>query len=261
MAFDFSISPEILRKRLTAFWRESLRIERTARGLIFTMPISYPDGWQVVLELRQLTPQSFDLNDRGRTLAWLQGQGLNVQAEAVKAHLQRLSVEHSLTEQDGVFHRWLDKQIDATDIHVFAEGLAAVGRLDLLNEHRIAEENVANATLQRVFQDAGLKPERNYKLSITPDRKVTVDFFVEQRRPLALQILKTRSDLTGTMERWGYRWDELKKAHQGLASVMLYDRNTQVIGSYERHIGESRCELFCGYDETDRIHAVLESVR
>ena len=65
----------------------------------------------------------------------------------------------------------------------------------------------------------------------------------------------------GTMEKWGFRWHELKKSYLGLAPVMLYDRNTQLIDSYSRHIGETECELFCGYDETDRIHQVLESVR
>ena len=28
-----------------------------------------------------------------------------------------------------------------------------------------------------------------------------------------------------------------------------------------RHIGETECELFCGYDETDRIHQALDSFR
>jgi len=42
---------------------------------------------------------------------------------------------------------------------------------------------------------------------------------------------------------------------------MLYDRNTQLIDSYRRHIGESECELFCGYDETDRIHETLTALR
>jgi hypothetical protein len=63
------------------------------------------------------------------------------------------------------------------------------------------------------------------------------------------------------MEKWGFRWHELKKSYPGLAPVMLYDRNTQLIDSYSRHIGETECELFCGYDETDRVHRILESIR
>jgi hypothetical protein len=90
---------------------------------------------------------------------------------------------------------------------------------------------------------------------------VTVDYFVLVKRPLAVQLIKKKSDVSGTMEKWGFRWDELEKAYSGLAPVMLYDRNTQAIDAYSRHIGESKCELFCGYDETDRIHDTLESIR
>ena len=43
--------------------------------------------------------------------------------------------------------------------------------------------------------------------------------------------------------------------------VMLYDRNTMLVDSYSRHIGEEKCDLFCGYDETDRIHEVLEKAK
>lgn len=261
MSGDTSLSPDSLRAQLTSFWNGALEIETTARGLVFTMPVSYPDGWQVILELSQKMPGGYFLNDRGKTLAWLGGRGLNVETDAVKAHLQRLCAEHYLTLEHGVLQRWLPAPLDPTDIHVFAEGLVAISRLDFLNEHRVAEEDIADATVRRVFHDAGLEPEPNHKLFITKERKVTVDYFVERKRPLAVQIIKNKSDFTGTMEKWGFRWDELRKAYHGLAPVMLYDRNTQLIDAYERHIGETKCELFCGYDETDRIHQVLESVK
>lgn len=261
MSGDSSFSPDSLRALLTSFWNGALEIEPTDRGVVFTMPASYPDGWQVVLEISQKTPGGYYLNDRGKTFAWLGGRGLNLETEAVKAHLQRLCAEHYLTVEHGVLHRWLPAPLDPTDLQVFAEGLVAISRLDVLNEHRVEAEAVADATVRRVFHDAGLEPEHNHKLFITKERKVTVDYFIERRRPLAIQIIQNKSDFTGTLEKWGYRWDELKKAYRGLAPVMLYDRNTQVVEAYERHIGETKCELFCGYDETDRIYRIIESVK
>jgi hypothetical protein len=155
----------------------------------------------------------------------------------------------------------LELPLDVTDIQVFSEGLVAISRLDILNEHRAAEEDVADNLVQRIFSDAELSPKRKHRLYITKERGVSVDYFVEQRRPLALQILRTKTDFSGTMEKWGFRWKELKINYAGLAPIMLYDRNTQIIDSYSRHIGESECELFCGYDETDRIHDTLKSLR
>ena len=134
-------------------------------------------------------------------------------------------------------------------------------RLEILHDVRPAEANIADSIVQRTFKDAHLEPTRHHKLNVTKERTVTVDYFVREKRPLAIQLIKTRSDVSGTMEKWGFRWDELRKAYDGLAPVMLYDRNTQVIDGYSQHIGETKCELFCGYDETDRIHRVLESIR
>jgi hypothetical protein len=261
MSTETKLTSTDLRGLLTSFWDEALEIESTAKGLLFTMPASYPDGWQVVLELSQKTPKGFRLSDRGKTLSWLSGQGQNIETNGMKHHLRRLCAEHSLKEEHGVLYRWLELPLDATDIHVFAEGVVAISRLEILNDHRAAEEEVADSTVQRIFSDAGLSPKRKHQLHITKERKVSVDYFVEQRRPVALQILRTKSDFSGTMEKWGFRWHELKNNYAGLAPIMLYDRNTQIIDSYSRHIGESECELFCGYDETDRIHETLTALR
>lgn len=250
-----------VRDLLTSFWCDTLEVELTRDGLVFTMPMSYPDGWQVVLEIIQKTPKGFYLNDRGKTLSWLTGQGQNIETEAMRLHLDRLCAEHCMMEEHGVLYRWLGYPLDAADIHVFAEGLVAVSRLEILNDHRAMEEDVADITVQHILKDAGLNPKPKHRLQITKEREVSVDYFVDQRRPLALQIVRTKSDLSGTMEKWGFRWKALKQNYAGLAPIMLYDRNTQIVDAYSRHIGESECELFCGYDETDRIHYTLSSLR
>lgn len=258
---DTSFSIPQLRDLLTSFWSGALEIESTPRGLLFTMPVSYPDGWQVVLELSQKTPKGFYLNDRGKTLSWLMGQGQNIETDAMKAHLRRLCKEHFMELEEGVLSRWLEAPLDAIDLQVFAEGLVAISRLDILNDPRPTEENVADQTVQRIFHAARLPTKRKHQLNITPERAVKVDYFAEVRRPIALQILRTRTDVSGSMEKWGFRWHELKRNYHGLAPIMLYDRDTQIIDPYSRHIGETECELFCGYDETDRIHEALEALR
>jgi hypothetical protein len=261
MSVDTLISPTALHALLTSFWGEVLEIEPTAKGLLFTMPASYPDGWQVVLELSQVTPKGVRLSDRGKTLTWLTGQGQNIATDTMRHHLKRLCAEHSLTEEHGVLCRWLELPLDASDIHVFAEGLVAVSRLDILNDHQMAEEDVADRMVKRILSDAGLEVKRKHKLNVTKDRAIAVDYFIEQRRPSAIQILRAKSDISGSMEKWGFRWHELKSNYTGLAPIMLYDRDSQLIDPYSRHIGDTECALFCGYDETDRIHDTLNSLR
>jgi hypothetical protein len=132
-----TLSPNDLRALLVSFWGESLAIEPTATGMLFTMPASYPDGCQIVLELGRMPPRGVRLSDRGKTLSWLAGQGQNIETDAMRRHLKRLCAEHSLTEEHGMLVRWLEVPLNASDIHVFAEGLVAVSRLDILNDNRI----------------------------------------------------------------------------------------------------------------------------
>lgn len=261
MTVETELTPTRLRESLNTFWDAALSVETHRDKLVFTMPASYPDGWQIVLEISQKTPKGFRLSDQGRTLAWLTGQGQKVDTDAMRRHLERLCQECRMNLDGGEFFRWLEAPVDGTDIQVFTEGLVAASHLHVLHEHRAAEENVAETLVGRVLVDSGLKPDRNRKLSITKERKVTVDFYAEAKRSVAIELIKTKHDLSGKMERWAYRWDELRKSHQSLMPVMLYDRNTMTVDSYSRHIGEEKCDLFCGYDETDRIHEVLEKAK
>jgi len=256
-----SFSAADLRALLTDFWNGILEVQTTPQGLLFTMPVSYPDGWQVVLELQRIAPNTWRLTDRGQALNWLTGQGLNLQTEAMQAHLKRLCSEHFLQLSDGVLWRHLAWPFEGGDMHVFAEGVAAISRLELLNEHRAHEEDVASQAVQRTLQDAHLPFQRHHKLSITADRSIAVDFYVVQKRPAAIQILKAKTDLPGTMEKWGFRWRALKGLNPSLAPIMLFDRNTQTVDAYSRHIAQAECELFCGFDEADRIHSTLRALQ
>lgn len=258
MAAITKLTSETLRAGLGEFWNESLEIEAIGDGYLFTMPASLPDGWQIALEISQKTPKGYRLSDRGKTLSWLTANGQNVETEAMAGHIKRLRDECGMTLEGQEFVRWMEAPLDPVDVHVFTEGLVGVSQLYLLHDHRASVENVAETVVQRVFADAGIKAERNHRLSITKERKIQVDFYARTRKPVAVELLRTKTDLTGTMEKWGFRWDELKKHHHDLQPVMLYDRSVQMIDAYPRGIGEDKCALFCGYDETDRIHELLE---
>jgi hypothetical protein len=249
-----------LRTLLTDFWNGILDVQTTPQGLLFTVPVSYPDGWQIALMLQPMSPNTWKLSDRGQTLNWLNGQGLNLQTDSMQAHIKHLCAEHFFQLCDGVLLRHLSWPLDASEVHVFAEGVAAISRLDFFNEHRAISQDVATHAVERVLRDAKLTHHRHYKLAITQERSITVDFYLPQKRPAAIQILKTKTDLAGTMEKWGYRWRELKGLNPGLAPIMLFDRDTQTIDPYSRHIAETECELFCGFDETERIHGTLRAL-
>jgi len=47
-------------------------------------------------------------------------------------------------QANGVLYRWLQAPLDPLDLQVFAEGLVAVSRLDILNARRIPEKEACH---------------------------------------------------------------------------------------------------------------------
>ena len=64
-------------RALADFWRDETRVEETREGLAVALPLLYPDGWQVVVSLEQLTAHDVRISDKGRTLGKLAELGLN----------------------------------------------------------------------------------------------------------------------------------------------------------------------------------------
>ena len=89
------------------------------------------------------------------------------------------------------------------------------------------------------------------------ERGVRVDYLVRPGRLVAFQLLRRKGRVTAYMEQWGYRWNDLTKMNSNLMSAMLFDPAVQEIDRESQAIGEDVCELFCPYNETDRIHALL----
>lgn len=257
MRIEKTFEPEKFRAALTHFWDSALSIERTPEGFAVAMPQTDADGWQILLEIREILPGKVRVTDSGRTLGSLTSAGQNIEAAAVKGHIESI-LQASRMECDGLeIYRWLPFPIDAMDIHVFAEALSQLSLLRVLHEPTVRRQDVADRTLQAVFVDRKISARAGAVLSGRTEKAVRVDYLVETNRPVAFEILRRRGRLLPVMEQWGYRWQDLRKENDTLMPVMLYDPALQDVDEASRAIGEEVCSLFCSYDETARIHAVL----
>jgi hypothetical protein len=90
------------------------------------------------------------------------------------------------------------------------------------------------------------------------EKRIIVDYFASPRRLLAVQVLGRRGTVTSYMEQWGFRWRDLHDAHPRLLRVMLYDPAVQDVDSTATAIGESVCDYFGPYHETNRLHEVID---
>lgn len=257
-AIETTPSPDILRENLQAFWQESLEIASTPRGLEFAVPQSYPDGWQIVLQLSLPTATTARLSDGGKTLWQLAQTGQNVEADVTAQRIRELCETYQLKRDGWELFRFLPWPSPGADIHLFAEALVSIAHLSYLHEPAAQTLNVARETLEKVFRERQIDAKTNHLLTGKVEKRIRVDYFASPYRSLAVQVLGRRGAVTSYMEQWGFRWRDLHDAHPRLLRVMLYDPAVQEVDSIATAIGESVCDYFGPYDNVTRLHDVID---
>jgi len=250
--------PDSVRRTLQSFWGDALEIAVTKSGISLAVPLSFPDGWQVLFDLEPLTPRAVRVTDCGRTLQWLAAAGQNIEGEGLVTMLNERICTFELQRDGWELYRELALPLAGVDLHLFGEALVSIAHLNYLHEPASKPPNVARQTVEKVFREREIVPSQRHPLDGKVEKDIRVDYYIEARRPVAMEVLGRRGIITGYMEQWGFRWRDLRDAHPALMPVMVYDPAVQEVDGLAQAIGESECELFCPYSETERIHAVLD---
>lgn len=198
------------------------------------------------------------VSDAGRTLGSLAALGQNIEADAVAHYVAEIARQSHLEQEGLELFRWLPLPLDPVEVHVFTEALSSISHLSVLHEPRLRTLDVADQTPRRVFAERGIDARPGASLSGNTEKNVRVDYLAPSQRAVAFQILRRRGRLLPVMEQWGHRWHDIRQITPSLMPVMLFDPAQQEIDEASRAIGEDVCALFCAFDETSRIHQVLE---
>jgi hypothetical protein len=102
-----------------------------------------------------------------------------------------------------------------------------------------------------------LAPKRNVILEGCVEKRIQVDYFLEGKRGLALEVVNRKHHLVPYMEQWGWRWNDLREKRPNLVRAMVYDPDNQDWEDTALAIGKSVCEFFCPYFETERVHEAI----
>lgn len=240
-----------LRDALSGFWNEQLRIEAEGRGLALAMPLMDSSGWQVVLHLEPLTPTAWRLSDKGATLGGLDDAGKSPDGTKMKKIIEAQGRLYGFERNGLALERSVRFPFDPAEIQIFAEGLVALshlcpklGREVAINPLRRMEDSIQSYLYGREWN-----PLRHHKLAGEVEPEIVVDFYVEGRRPLALQPVGRQNQLRSYMEQWGWRWTDLGRAHPTLIKAMVYDPDNQEWDTASMRIGEKACDVFVPYSE------------
>lgn len=258
--FEKTLTPETCVQLLQAFWQEQVQAEKTRQGIALTLPLMYPDGWQVTVHVSPLTPGWVRITDAGKTLGALVETGMSLTAKHTAALLDERIRTFELKTDGAEISKALRLPLQGVDVHVFAEALVSIAHLIYRHEPAVSQDNPADKVVRRIFERRKIEPRRNAELPGRLVKSTRVDYFVDARQPLALQVVNRRDNLLDYMERWAFRWDDLKKENRRLLSGMVYNPENQVWDDTSLRIGAEVCDVFCRYDEIQPLNRVLDKM-
>ena len=255
---DTILSPAECVTIMEAFWREQVQAAPTRDGIALTLPLMYPDGWQVTVHLSQLIPNSLRLSDHGKTLGALIETGMSLDAKYTAALLAERVQAFELHSDGAILSKDVRLPLQGVDVQLFAEALVSIAHLVYRHEPASSLDNPADKAVRRVFETRKVQPRRNVEMEGHLVRTTRVDYLVEARRPLAIQIVNRRENLLDYMERWAFRWSDLRQHNNRLLTGMVYNPENQDWDATALHIGSEVCDAFCRYDEAEPLYRVLD---
>jgi hypothetical protein len=242
------------------FWREQTQISETRDGFTLTLPLMYPDGWQVTVLLQLISPGHVRCSDQGSTIGPLVEAGMNLDAKHTRSLLNERIETFELDRDGFVLSKNFRLPLEGVDVQLFAEALVSIAHLIYRNEpSEIAVETPADRTVKRVFRERHLTPIEGALLPGRVEKKIRVDYYLEAKRPFALEVIRRREPTLNYIEQWAWRWTDLRNRDRRLLNAMVYDPDLQRMDQPVLDIGRSVCDLFCPYFETEQLDRLIQN--
>jgi len=254
------LTPDACMEVMEAFWREQVQVATTREGVALTLPLMYPDGWQVTVYLNQLTPGWVRISDHGKTLGTLIEAGMSLEAKHTAALLTERVETFELRSDGAILSKDVPLPLQGIDVQLFAEALISIAHLIYRYEPVSLLENPADKAVRRVFENRKVQPRRNAELKGHLLQATRVDYLVEAKSPLAVQVVNRRENLLDYMEKWAFRWSDLQKQNDRLLAGMVYNPENQDWDATSLRIGNEVCDVFCRYDELEPLNRILDRV-
>lgn len=232
-AKTFNLNETDLRAGMSAFWNESLSVKPYGGGLCWTMPVMMPDGVQVVLRAKEITPGKVILSDGGDTLSWLMMRGLQAENGGfIEELLQERCEFFGFRIRGASLEKVLSLPLPPEEIQIFAEGLASVAHLIYRQDRVVQEDSVAVAQIEGALYANKVKFVRRKEIPISQKRRVSVDFYFEAaERERIIKTFDQKSRQLDVVDLWARRWSLLKKSHERMDMAMVYDEHVfQAVG-------------------------------
>lgn len=254
------LNPNVCREALAQFWTEQLRVEQTRDGLLVALPLLYPNGIQVVLAIKSVTPHQAILTDRGETVASLGAAGIDLQLPRNSELLDDKIKSFELQQNGLEIQRAIRLPFDGIDIHLFGEALVSISHLiyrhEMMTPRALHVYNAIRGLL--VKYNFNFLEHEQAVIAGEVEQRINVDFLIKDRHSIACKTVERRGRMREYIEQWGFRWWDAKRRNNKLARAMFFDPDNQQWDDESLRIGKNVCEIFLPYFETDGIKKALE---
>ena len=257
------VNADSCRAALAKCWGDQLRIEPATDGFFLALPLMYPDGMQVVIQLTPVSDRAAILSDRGETLARLGTSGVDLtqprNAEFLNEKLKMFEMQRDGLDLQKAIHL----PVDGIDVHLFGEALVSISHLIYRHELASPRAQYVYTAVQGLLRRKCLtfkEGEDAYVLGRV-EQRIGVDFLVTDKRVIACKTVERRGRMRDYIEQWGYRWMDARQHNRKLVRAMFYDPENQQWDDHSQRIANDVCEIFQPYFETDKISAALDSYR
>jgi hypothetical protein len=183
---------------------------------------------------------------------------MSLEAKHTAALLHERLEIFELKSDGAVISKDVRLPLQGVDVQIFAEALVSIAHLVYRHEPASLLENPADKVVRQVFAARKVQPRRNAEVQGHLLKFTRIDYLVEAKRSVAVQVVNRRENLLDYMERWAFRWDDLKKHNHRLLTGMVYNPENQDWDETSLRIGSEVCDVFCRYDEVQPLNRVLD---
>lgn len=249
-------------RALADFWRAETRVEETREGLVVALPLLYPDGWQIVVSLEQLSARDVRMSDKGRTLGKLAELGLNWDrsAKSNQALLDERLKAFELQKDGFEITGTTRLPLQGLDIHLFGEALVSIAHLAYRAEVGQSQQSAADAAVRRMLETRKARFQERGVVNGRLERGIRVDFLVQNNGAMAVEVVKRQGNMLPYMEQWGWRWMDIRDGNPDMLRAMIFDPDKQDWDDTALSIGRSVCDVFCPYYEANAFEDALGRV-
>ena len=248
-----------IKKGLTEFWNSQFQYNLEESSCHIAYPLLLLDGWQLTFSMYKDSLQKvYTLSDNGKIFNFLQDN--NVSGTIVKNIVEEKCKFFGIQNFNKELILKKTSLPTALEIELYAEGLQSIAYLVYRHEKAALQITHARKNFENFLKSRELVFKRDISISgkIIPSIKMDYQIEMKNNKKALCKITEVSTDLHNYMERWGFRFNQIKEANEDTRILMIYNPDFGKWDDFCLNIGQNICDKFTPYTNIEDITNFLQ---